>query len=52
MAKDKFVTTRVDEETYETLKEMADEDHRPISNLISLILLKAIEDWENNNENV
>lgn len=47
MSKDKFASlpraVRIDDEVHEHLMQMADRQHRSMSNLIGLILLEAVE---------
>ena len=43
MAKMKYITMRVDEKIHEHLKEMAARDHRPLSNLLAMVLVKMVE---------
>ena len=43
MAKDKYITMRVDSKVHEHLKKMAARDHRPLSNLLGMFLIKMVE---------
>ena len=43
MAKGKYITMRVDEKIHEHLKKMAARDHRPLSNLLAMVLVKMVE---------
>ena len=41
--KTKFITMRISVDLHNDLKGMAEDDHRTLTNLISLILLQAVE---------
>ena len=43
MAKKKFITMRVDQEVHDYLSQMAERETRTITNLLTLILIQAIE---------
>ena len=43
MAKKKFVTMRIDQETHDYLMMMAERERRTMANLINLMLFNAIE---------
>ena len=42
MAKTKFITMRLDDKTHTSLKQMAARDHRTLTNLLHLIMMKAV----------
>jgi len=43
MAKDKFITMRIEEKVRTALKEIAKRERRTLTNLLSLILEQAVE---------
>ncbi len=43
MAKTKFITMRLDGQTHSALKEMAARDHRTLTNLLHLIMMRAVD---------
>ncbi len=43
MAMTKFITMRLDTKTHSALKQMAARDHRTLTNLLHLIMMKAVE---------
>lgn len=43
MARDKFITMRIDDKTRQALKDMAARDKRPLTNLLYLIITEAVE---------
>ena len=44
MSKSEYMTIRLSEDTKEYLKDMAERDQRSVSNLLSVIINKAIEE--------
>ena len=50
MNKTKYVnlprSVRVDPDLSRSLREMADEEHRSVANLINMILIKAVEEYK------
>lgn len=43
MAKTKYVTMRLEQSVYDHLKQMAEREHRTLSNLLSLIMFNTIQ---------
>lgn len=46
MAKSDYLTMRVEPELREELKQMAEDEHRTLTNMLTVILLRAVEQYK------